>query len=92
MSAGKGNLTTGFYWIGVATTLACFALVLAGNTEMVWRFEHRGLHLSWVFGGAAIFAFLAGEFCDSAFFFPRQADDQGSQLSPEWEAAEPLAE
>ena len=50
MSTAKRNWTVGLYdgsyWIGVAMTLACFALVVAGNTELIWRFEHTRLPLS----------------------------------------------
>jgi hypothetical protein len=67
MSTVKRIWTAGFYWIGMAMTLACFAFVLAGNTELVWRFEHTRLPLSWMFAGGAVFAFLAAEFSDSTF-------------------------
>ena len=87
MSTVKRIWTTGFYWIGVAMTLACFAFVLAGNTELFWRFEHRGFPLSWAFAGAAVLAFLGAEFCHSAFSLPSEAD-LNSQLSPELAAAE----
>ena len=87
-STVKQNLTTAFYWIGVAMTLACFALVLAGNTELVWRFEHAGFPLSWAFAGAAVLAFLAAESCNSAFSLPSKAEDRSAQLSPEFEGAE----
>jgi len=53
--------TTGFYWIGVVMAIATFALILAGNTDLLWRFEHRGLPLSWAVAGAAVLAFLAAE-------------------------------
>ena len=88
-STTQRSWTAGFYWIGVASTLACVAFVLAGNTELVWRFEHTGLPLSWAFGGAAILAFLVDEFCDSTASLPSEAEDRRSQLSPEWEAVEP---
>ena len=92
MSVGKWNLTTGFFWLGFAMSLASFALVLAGNTELVWRLEHRGLPQSWVFGGAAMLAFLAAEFCHSAFSFANRAENRDSQRSPEWEVAETISE
>ena len=70
-------------------TVACFAFILAGNTETVWRFEHTRFPFSWAFGGAAILAFLAAEFCDFAFALPREAEgDKTSQFSLDWEAAE----
>jgi hypothetical protein len=89
MSTPERSWTTGFYWIGVAMTLTCFALVLAGNTELGWRFEHRGFPLSWAFAGAAVLAFLAAEFCHSVFSLSSDAEDRSSQLSTEWEATEP---
>ena len=88
MSTPKGNWTAGFYWIGAAMTVACFALILAGNTELVWRFEHRSFPLSWAFAGAAVLAFLAAEFCHTAIPLPSEGEDRSSQLSAEWEAAE----
>jgi hypothetical protein len=86
MSTAKQNWATGFYWIGVAMTLACFALVLAGNTELVWRFEHKGFPLSWMFAGAAVIAFLVAEFGSSAAASVSAAQDQTSRLTPEFEA------
>ncbi|MGD0047394.1 MAG: hypothetical protein ABSE42_10280 [Bryobacteraceae bacterium] len=75
-------------WIGVVLTLACFGTVVAGNTELVWRFEHAGFPLSWVLAGAAILAFLATEFCDSTASLPDEAEDASSQFSSEWETVE----
>jgi hypothetical protein len=89
MSAAKRDWTAGFYWMGVAMTLACFALILAGNTELVWRFEHRRFPLSWAFACGTVLAFLAAEFWRSGFSLPREAEDRSSQLSAEWEGAEP---
>ena len=95
MSTAKRNWTVGFYdgfyWIGVALTLACFALILAGNTELVWRFEHTRFPLSWAFAGAAVLAFLAAEFCHFVFSLPHEAveEEKSSQLALEWEAVEP---
>lgn len=67
-------------------TLACLAFIVTGNTELLWRFEHTRLPLSWLFGGAAVLAFLAFEFCESAPV--REAEERSSQPSPEWEAVE----
>ena len=78
--------TDAFYWIGVAMTLACFTLILAGNTELVWRFEHKGFPLSWAFAAAAVLAFLAAEF-GPARSARSKAEDRSS-LSPGLEAAE----
>lgn len=77
-----------FNWIGVVLTLACFATVVAGNTELVWRFEHAGFPLSWVLAGAAILAFLATEFCASTASLPDEAEDANPQFSPDWETVE----
>jgi len=77
-----------FNWIGVVLTLACFATVVAGNTEPVWRFEHAGFPLSWVLAAAAILAFLATEFCDLTASLPDEAEDASSQFSPDWETVE----
>lgn len=88
MANHKRNWTTAFYWIGMVMTLGCFALILAGNTELVWRFEHGAFPLSWAFAGAAILAFLATEFCHVAPAVPIEAEERGSPRSSEWEAAE----
>jgi hypothetical protein len=63
----KRNWTDGFYWIGVALTLGCFALVLAGNTEFGWTFEHSRFPVSWILGGAAVATFLVADVCHRAF-------------------------
>ena len=84
MSAIQRNLNG----IGVILTLACVAVILAGNTELVWRFEHAGFPLSWVLAGAAILAFLATEFCDSTAALPEEAEDSIPQFSSEWETVE----
>jgi hypothetical protein len=88
MSTANRNWVAGLYWLGVAMALACFTLVLSGNTDLAWRFEHVGFPLSWTFGGAAILAFLASELCHSASYVPSPAKDPSSQLSAEWETAE----
>jgi hypothetical protein len=88
MSTAKRNWAAGFYWIGVAMSLACFALVLARNTELVWRFEHARFPLSWMVAGVAILAFLKAEFCHAASSLPDETEDRSSQLSPECEAIE----
>jgi hypothetical protein len=88
MSTVKRIWAAGFYWIGMAMTLACFAFVLAGNTELVWRFEHTRLPLSWMFAGGAVFAFLAVEFSDSTFSLQGEAENRSAKISSEWEAAE----
>ena len=88
MSTSKRIWTGGLYWGAVAMSLGCFALVLAGNTETVWRFEHVAFPLSWTFGIAAMVAFLAAEFFHPASSLPSRTADLISQPSPEWEAAE----
>jgi hypothetical protein len=88
MSIAKKILTAGPYWIGVAMTLACFALVLTRNTGLIWRFEHSGFPLSWKAGAAAVAAFLAAELSYSVFSVPREVDNPIAQLAPELEAAE----
>ncbi|MGB7760868.1 MAG: hypothetical protein WBL61_13625 [Bryobacteraceae bacterium] len=77
-----------FNWIGVILTLACFASVVAGNTEPIWRFEHAGFPLSWLLAGAAVLAFLATEFCDSAASLPIEEEDSSAQFSSDWETVE----
>ena len=88
MSTVNRGGTACFYWIGIAAALACCALVLAGNTELLWRFEHRAIPVSWMIGGAAILAFLAAEYCDVVHSRPREAADPTPQLSPEWETVD----
>jgi hypothetical protein len=92
MSRARRNWIDAFYCIGVAATLTCLTLILAGNTELFWPFEHRSLPLSWEFAGAALFAFLAAEFCH----FPSLhvslhggAEDRSVERSPEFETVEP---
>ena len=79
----------GFYWIGVITTIACFAVVLASNTNPVYRFEHSRFPLSWVSAGVAMLSFLAAEFCHAANSPNKsEAEDESPELAPEWEAIE----
>jgi len=75
----------GFYWIGIAMTLLCFGLILAGNTELAWRYEHRSLPVSWQVAAGAVLAFLTAEFCHVAFSRDDMKNEQGSQLSIDWE-------
>ncbi len=60
--------------------VACVAMILAGNMELAWRFEHASFPLSWAFAGAALLAFLAFEICEG--------EDRSAQSSLEWESAE----
>jgi hypothetical protein len=88
MNTARRNWIGAFYWIGVTMTLACFALVMAGNMELTGRFEHRGFPLSWAFGGAAVLAFLAAEACHTAFSGATEMEDRTSPLASELEAVE----
>jgi len=63
MFSVRRNWIAAFYWIGVAMTLGCLALVVGGNTELFGPFEHRGFPLSWIAGCVAVVAFLAAEAC-----------------------------
>jgi hypothetical protein len=88
MSAtAKKNWANRFYWIGVTMTLACFALVLTGNTDLLWRFEHKGFPLSWMCAGVAVLAFLVAEFGFTSSV-PTELEERTSPLAPEFEAAE----
>jgi threonine/homoserine/homoserine lactone efflux protein len=89
VSIVRQNWNAIFYWIGVVMTLACFAFVIAGNAELIYRFEHRHLPLSWTFAGVAVLAFLAAEIGDPAGSRTNDAEE-GSCLdvAPEWEASE----
>jgi hypothetical protein len=78
----------GFYWIGIIMTIACFAVVLASNTNLIYRFEHSPFPLSWVAAGAAMLSFLAAEFCDAPDSLKSDAEEEGSKPAPEWEAIE----
>jgi hypothetical protein len=78
----------GLYWIGLAMTLSCFAVVLASNTELIWRFEHRALPLSWILAGGAVLAFLAAELYGTVSPHASASEAGSSELSPEFEAAE----
>jgi len=61
MSESRRKWAAGLYWIGVVMTLTCIALVIAGNSETLHRFEHTGFPLSWALAGFAIIAFLGAE-------------------------------
>jgi hypothetical protein len=78
----------GFYWIGVIMTLVCFAVVLASNTNPLYRFEHSRLPLSWLSAGIAIFSFLAAEFCHASDSPRSEAEDESVELAQEWETIE----
>jgi hypothetical protein len=76
----------GFYWIGIMMAPACFAIVLAGNTDLIYRFEHSGFPLSWMPAGVAMLSFLAAEFCHADSLISEE--EESSDLAPEWEAIE----
>ena len=78
----------GFYWIGLLMTLACLTFVLAGNRELLYRFEHTRFPLSWAFAGLAVFAFLAAERCHPADSHRNEAEDESPALAGEWETVE----
>jgi len=80
---GVPAIKDAFYWIGVTTTMACFALVLARNTELIWRFEHAGIPLSWLAGVVAILAFLGAEYSDSTPTTPTETEPSPEALQQE---------
>jgi hypothetical protein len=82
------GLYAGFYWIGIIMTIACVAVVLAGNTDLIYPFEHSRFPTSWVFAGVAILSFLAAEFCHAVESLQGAAEEEGPELVPEWEAIE----
>jgi hypothetical protein len=69
----------GFFWMGVAMTLACIALILAGNTETFYRLERTSFPLSWAFAGVAVFEFLAAEVCHHADSRAHDAEEGSSR-------------
>jgi uncharacterized membrane protein YoaT (DUF817 family) len=79
---------TGFYWIGLAMILACLALILAGNTESLYRFEHTRFPLSWGFAVAAMLAFLAAELCHPVDSLASETEDEDAELVSNWDAVE----
>ena len=88
MCTARRNWIDGFYWAGLTMTLACFAFVIAGNSELAGRFEHRGLPLSWAFGLAAVLAFMAAEACHTAPSDTAKTEDRTSPIASELEAVE----
>ncbi len=74
----------GFYWTGMIMALACIALVVAGNTELIYRFEHSGFPLSWTSAIAAMLSFLAAECCHTDSL--SSEEEESSERAPEWEA------
>jgi hypothetical protein len=82
---GRG-LFAACYWIGIALTVACCTLILASNTDWVWRLEHVGVPLSWACGGVAVLAFLAAEFCHSILGHRGETEDRTAELVAKSEA------
>jgi len=72
-----------FYWFGVVMSIVCFVLVFARNTELVWRFEHAAVPLSWLAGAVAILAFLAAEYSDTAPAIPTETELSSEILQQE---------
>ena len=74
-----------FYWLGIAMAVACVFLVLAGNTENLWRFEHTRIPWSWAVGIGSILAFVVAEsFGSEAKLKVEEASREASpQLLPE---------
>jgi hypothetical protein len=71
-----------FCGLGLVMTLATLALILAGNTEVAYRFEHTGFPLSWGFAAIAILAFLAAEICQPGDSPAREAEQQEAEPEP----------
>ena len=69
-----------FYWAGVIMAFACVAVVLAGNTQAVYRFEHARFPLLWAFAGVTVIAFLAAELCIVAAARNDKPGDGSSQV------------
>jgi hypothetical protein len=78
MSTNKHRRTgVFFFWIGVAMSAACVAVVLARDHDLLRQFEQKGFPLSGVFAVAAALTFLVTELCDS-LYGPGKAKDQNS--------------
>jgi hypothetical protein len=92
MSTTKRNWVAGYYagffWMGVVMTLACIALILAGNTETFYRLERTSFPLSWAFAGVAILEFLAAEICHHYDSAAREAQNRSSRSVRDREALE----
>lgn len=53
------------YWVAVIMAAACVVTVVMHHTSLAWNFEIAGVSLTWLTGGAAIFAILVHELMDS---------------------------
>ena len=85
MSTGKRHWSTSLYWLGVALVAACFGAVLAGNTNLLWRFEHAAFPLSWALAAIAVLVFLAYEFCHSVAGPRHEPHERRSRPPAAWE-------
>ena len=54
------------YWMGIALSVLCLGLVLAGNTRTVSQLEYAKMPLAWLFGILAIVAFMGAEYLELA--------------------------
>lgn len=50
------------YWAGIAGSVACLALILAGNPISVTLRHFVGMPFSWLLGLLAIVAFIGAEY------------------------------
>jgi len=73
-----------FYWLGVALAVACFAIVWAGHTALLGRFEQAPVPLSWALGGLAIVALAVAEYCNPPLVTPAETvPSRETELVPE---------
>ena len=79
---------TVLYWIGIAMTLSCVALILMGNTDFAYSFEHTGLPLSWTLAGIGVLAFIVAELFHPFVSTTGEDEDAISQPVPECDAIE----
>ena len=87
------TLSAGFHCAGMVMTLTSVTFILAGNTDLFYRFEHNPFPLSWAIAVLAILAFVVAELtsptkvleCEA---LARDAKDESSRFAPEWEAVD----
>jgi hypothetical protein len=85
---GTAGVYAGLYWLGMVMTLACLALIVGGNTELLYRFEHTRFPLAWVCAGIAVLAFCAAELYHPADSLTSEAEEESLQPAPEWETVQ----